>query len=447
MKTPIVDFVQAYADGGTLRLHMPGHKGVARLGMEPYDITEIKGADSLFEADGIIAESEANAASLFGSGATFYSTEGSSHCIRGMLSLALLEAKKRGDAPLILAGRNAHKTFITACGMLGLDVAWIYPDEEESYLSCSIGAAKLDALLAETEVKPMALYVTSPDYLGQRCDLASLAEVCHRYDMLLLVDNAHGAYLHFLPEPIHPMDLGADMCCDSAHKTLPVLTGGAYLHLSKKLSDSYAEQTKGVLSMFGSTSPSYLILASLDGCNRYLEQGYRELLAAYIEKAEALKARLAAHGFVLVGNEPMKMTIDAKAYGYRGDALAELLRNGGIECEFADGDYTVLMLTPDIGDVALEKLEACLMAIPQRAAIFDPAPKACLLERVLPIRDAMLAARERMCLDLAEGRILASVNVGCPPAVPIAVCGERLTGSIIDAMRYYGIDSVDVVIE
>lgn len=448
MKKPIWDFVRTYAESDIMRLHMPGHKGVPELGMEAYDITEIQGADSLFEADGIIAESEANAALLFGSKATFYSTEGSSLCIRAMLYLALLDAKKRGISPRILAGRNVHKTFVSACGMLGIDVEWIYPDEEETYLSCTLDAAKLHDVLSKIDTKPTALYVTSPDYLGRQCDLAALAEICHRHEMLLLVDNAHGAYLHFLPEPAHPMDLGADMCCDSAHKTLPVLTGGAYLHISKRIDDTTVEQASGALAIFASTSPSYLILSSLDACNTYLSDGYRALLSSYSDRIATLKVKLNEHGYRLVENEPLKITFDVKAYGYCGEEFADLLRESNCECEFADRDYTVLMLTPGIGEDELVRLEQCLYDIPKKCAINERAPKICRrLESMMPMRDAMLTARERVSLDAAAGRILASVHVGCPPAVPIAICGERLTDEAVEVMRYYRIREVDVVIE
>ena len=231
MDTPICDFVRDYAERNTLRLHMPGHKGKALLGMEALDLTEISGADSLYEADGIIRESEKNAGTLFGAH-TFYSTEGSSQCIRAMLYLAVLHAKQMGRRPLIAAGRNAHKTFLSAAALLDFDIQWLWPGEGESYLSCKIGAAELDAALTVMPEKPAAVYLTSPDYLGNMVDIKNVAEVCHRHGSLLLVDNAHGAYLKFLPESRHPMDLGADLCCDSAHKTLPVLTGGAYLHIA-----------------------------------------------------------------------------------------------------------------------------------------------------------------------------------------------------------------------
>ena len=232
MNTPICDFVRSYAAKDPLRLHMPGHKGRPVLGPEALDITEVEGADVLYHARGIIRESEENAASLFGTAATFYSTEGSSLCIRAMLHLALLQAKEEGREPLILAGRNAHKTFLSAIALLDLEVEWLYPSQEAGLLSCPVEPAQLEAAFAG-ERKPTAVYVTAPDYLGNLLDIRALAELCHRHGALLLVDNAHGAYLHFLPQPIHPMDLGADLCCDSAHKTLPVLTGGAYLHISR----------------------------------------------------------------------------------------------------------------------------------------------------------------------------------------------------------------------
>ena len=234
--TPICDFVRGYAQSGTARLHMPGHKGRAFLGCEEADITEIAGADELYEASGIIAQSEANAARLFGTAQTFYSTEGSSQCIRAMLALAM-QAAPGGGRPLLLAARNAHKALLYAAALLDFDVEWLWPEPGETgtLCSCPVSAAQLAAALrrqAGQGRRPFGVYVTSPDYLGGLQDLPALAEVCRAHRVPLLVDNAHGAYLHFLPGGSrHPVALGAAMCCDSGHKTLPVLTGGAYLHL------------------------------------------------------------------------------------------------------------------------------------------------------------------------------------------------------------------------
>jgi len=448
MNTPICDFVRRYAEKKTLRLHMPGHKGVSFLGMEQLDLTEISGADSLYEAEGIIAESEANASVLFGY-PTYYSTEGSSQCIRAMLYLALLHGKKTGKRPLIAAARNVHKTFISAAALLDLDVMWLYPTEECSYLSCPIDAAAVDACFTEAAEKPIALYLTSPDYLGNTADISAMAKVCHRHGVLLLVDNAHGAYLRFLSPSCHPMDLGADLCCDSAHKTLPVLTGGAYLHTSPALAIP-PEEVKASLALFGSTSPSYLILQSLDAANAYLADGYREKLAAFIDAAAALKARLSEKGFPLIGVEPLKITILSKPYGYTGCALAEALMRKDIVCEFSDPDHLVLMLTPEVGEVGLAQLEQALCALPRCddlrgllgvPPVFSPA------EQVISIRDASLSPSELVPVRDSEGRILAAATVGCPPAVPILVCGERIDKNAIECFGYYGIWECRVVIE
>ena len=190
MDTPICDFARDYGSKDNIRLHMPGHKGKNQLGVEHLDITEIDGADSLYEASGIIQKSEENASRLFGC-PTFYSTEGSSQCIRAMLYLAVLWAKERGKPPVIAAGRNAHKTFLTGAALLDLDVRWLYPKNGGSYLSCNLTPEAVEAALEQET--PTAVYLTSPDYLGNVADIAGIAEVCHRHGTLLLVDNAHGA--------------------------------------------------------------------------------------------------------------------------------------------------------------------------------------------------------------------------------------------------------------
>ena len=345
MNTPICDFAREYSGKNPLRLHMPGHKGVSFLGCEEYDITEIPGADSLYEADGIIAESEENASRLFGC-RTYYSTEGSSQCIRAMLYLAMLHAKAQGKRMHVAAARNAHKVFLSGAAMLDFDVTWLYPDEGETYLSCDISAGTVERFLKEQGGEITALYLTSPDYLGNVADIRGISEVCRKYHVLLLVDNAHGAYLKFLPDSLHPIDLGADICCDSAHKTLPVLTGGAYLHISPSVEGTVGGDVKRALALFGSTSPSYLILQSLDMANRYIAEGYPSQLADFCAEVARCKKKLCEHGYVFSGDEPLKLTIKAKEYGYRGAELAQILEKEGIICEFADPDHTVLMLTP-----------------------------------------------------------------------------------------------------
>ena len=429
MDTPICDFAARYARSGAARLHMPGHKGIGPLGIEQLDITEIPGADSLYEAAGIIAQSEANASSLFGC-PTFYSTEGASQCIRAMIYLCLLQAKKEGRRPLIAAGRNAHKVLLSAAALLDVDIHWLYGAEDASYLSCPITASELDQTLSGMAEKPVAVYLTTPDYLGNMADVAALARVAHDHGCLLAVDCAHGAYLKFLPKSLHPMDLGADLCCSSAHKTLPVLTGGAYLHTSPALRAG----AKTALALFGSTSPSYLILQSLDAANRILDKAFPAELAATVRAVETMKARLCDFDFI--GNEPMKLTLRTASYGYTGLEFAELLRQRDVECEFADPDHVVFMIS-NVTD--LPSLEAALISIPKKQALDRQRPRLYHPKKAISIREATLCPHVTLPLSLCEGRILAAATLGCPPAVPIAVCGELLDREVLERMRYYGI--------
>ena len=443
METPICDFVRQYAESRTLRAHMPGHKGTGPLGCEHLDLTEISGADSLYEADGIIRQSEENASRLFGC-PTFYSTEGSSQCIRAMLYLAVLDAQRQGRAPKIAAARNVHKTFLSGAALLDLDVVWLYPKESAGYLSGTVDLPHLEAVL-KTE-HPTAVYLTSPDYLGNVADIAAMAEICHRHGALFLVDNAHGAYLRFLTPSQHPMDLGADICCDSAHKTLPVITGGAYLHLSSSLPPMFRAQAKAALSLFGSTSPSYLILQSLDAVNPYLCD-HPQRLGDFVKEVEALKSVLTAYGYKLYGQEPLKITLHTKPFGYTGIEMAALLRERNVICEFYDPDYLVMMVTPETGREGLKRLETALLSIPQKAPVTAKPPRFRQTERVCSVREAMLSPAERVEASACDGRVLAAATVGCPPAVPILACGERIDAHTIACFQYYGITQCLVLAE
>ena len=465
MNTPIVDFVRRYAASGTSRLHMPGHKGCGPLGCEALDITEIKGADELYEAEGVIAQSEANATALFGTAHTYYSTEGSSQCIRAMLALALRGAKPTGQRPVLCAARNAHKALLYAAALLDFDIQWLWPaaDAAGALCSCPITPAALETALTAGEragQAPFAVYVTSPDYLGGVQDVAGLAKVCTAYGLPLLVDNAHGAYLRFLPGELHPIAQGAAMCCDSAHKTLPVLTGGAYLHLGPSAPVQDEATVRNTLNLFGSTSPSYLILQSLDVANAALAGEWPRQLAECCELLETLRQALNAFapGFALAGNtpdrEPLKLTLDAAAVGYTGGELADYLRTRAIECEYADPRYVVLMPTPANTAEDFARLREALLTLPKRpllavqsdAALFRAlAREQAETPPKCTIREAIFAPQELIPAVDALGRTCAMPTVSCPPAIPITVSGEVVTPAAVQLMERYGITKISVL--
>ena len=426
MNTPICDFVENYIEENKVRLHMPGHKGKGFLGFEKYDITEITGADSLYHAEGIISQSEENATALFGSGKTLYSTEGSSHCIRAICHLVKaynakeIEEGKVGN--YILATRNAHSSFISACVLNDIDV------------SC----------LRSVQKKPICVYVTSPDYLGNMCNISTLSHVCERHGTLLVVDNAHGAYLRFLENDLHPITNGATLCCDSAHKTLPVLTGGAYLHVSKNAPAFFKENAKGALALFGSTSPSYLTLCSLDRVNRYLSDGYRERLNTFIENLHSKLSHFAFCTLHSASSEPMKITFEARKLGYRGEEFAKILEEHGISCEFYDDDFVVLMPTPENGE-EIDRLMGILNGIEIKEPLAVEPVNVTPPKKVLTPRQAAFAPRERVTIDHALGRVLAVSSVSCPPAVSLIVGGEEFNQSTIELCKKYGFSEFFVV--
>ncbi len=445
MNTPIADFVRGYAKQNKTRFHMPGHKGESFLGCEALDITEVAGADSLYEANGIIAESEANATELFGTGRTLYATEGSSQCIRAMLYLAL-NAQKHGTKPMIVATRNVHKSFVYAAAVLDCEVLWLRQEGDmHSLCSCDVSPQKLEETLESLEEPPAAVYVTSPDYLGGQLDIRALAEVCHRHGTILAVDNAHGAYLHFLKTSQHPMDLGADICCDSAHKTLPVLTGGAYLHISKHAPENFREYAKHAMALFGSTSPSYLVLASLDLCNRYLAEDYTDTLASTIKEIALLRDELRLAGWQVEDTEPLKLTVHIPMQP-GGSNVAKRLRQYQIECEYADMEYVVCMMTPENTSEDFKRL---LDAFGENHTSYLTETKLAvpLCKSKMTIREAIFAKQELVSVTAAAGRICGSPTVSCPPAIPIVVSGELIDKTAVKLFQYYGIETVMVVKE
>lgn len=442
MKTPIVSFLKSYQEKSPVRMHMPGHKGAGILGFEGMDLTEIYGADELFAAEGIIKESEQNASSLFGC-PTYYSTQGSTLCIQTMCTILCQDAKSKGKKPKILAGRNAHRSFIHAAALLDFDIVWLYGNSD--YLSCKINAEDLEKKIVENN--PTAIYLTNPDYLGNLLDIKSLASICKKHDVLLAIDNAHGAYLRFLEPSLHPIDLGADLCCDSAHKTLPVLTGGAYLHLSESLNQVWKNDVKHFMEYFSSTSPSYLIMASLDAANEVLDTAFKKSLSECIQRVDGLKNTLIQHGYTILSGEPMKITISTKEFGYTGNEIANLLMESDIYPEFYDSDYIVLMPSPYNTKDDLKRLETCLCKIERKSVVFNSFPKLERARKVMNVRQALFAPSTMIEVSKSLGQVCSSVSVSCPPAILPVIPGEVISESSIEVMKYYGIETVRVVKE
>lgn len=445
MDTPICDFVNSYANSSPLRLHMPGHKGIEYLGYEKYDITEIDGADTLYSGDGIILKSEKNASKLFCTQKTLYSTEGSSLSIKAMLYLAYLYAKSKNQKPTILAFRNVHKSFINGASLLDIDVNWIYPETFSEILSCIVSTTQLEKEILNQKILPTAVYVTSPDYLGNIADIEGYSKICKKYNILLLVDNAHGAYLAFSQKQNHPIKLGADICCDSAHKTLPVITGGGYLQISKQAPKIILDNAESAMQLFASTSPSYLIMASLDNFNG-IANDFKDKLNNFEKLILKLKQKLISKGYDLVGNETLKITIKTKPYGYIGKDFATILLSKKIVCEFYDNDFIVMMFSPYIKNNDLDKITETLLNIPQKTQIEIMPPKQIKAKKILSIKDAMLNPSKTVKVDNALGKVLASANISCPPAIPIAIAGEEINKECIEALKYYGIEECKISI-
>lgn len=441
MNTPVYDFLEKLNNSDMLRCFMPGHKGkcsINKLAMlYKLDITEIKGADSLFEAEGIIAQSEKNASELFGTASTVYSATGSTLCIQAMLTIMKWEQRK------IFAVRNVHRSFLNAVALLDIDVEWIYPEYSGGIMSGEINLDELENILKSYNEKS-CVYVTSPDYTGKLADIEKISEICHRYNARLLVDNAHGALLAFLENNIHPINLGADLCCDSAHKMLPSLTGGAYLHTSQK---EYAKILKKAMLLFASTSPSYLVMMSLDLCNDYIASRIKSDIKRNMLYISDIKNKF-SEKLYFVDGEPFHLTIKAMESGFDGREFADYLREKNVECEYADFEFTVLLMSPVNSESDFLRLADSLEYALQKVSAVDVSEeKFCLVktQKVMSIRSAVFAESEEISVDLAEGRICAETNVPCPPAIPIAVSGEVITKDIINIYKKYGILSLNVV--
>lgn len=430
MDTPFLDKIQQLARLRA-RFFMPGHKGnpaaMPAFGQVlPYDITEIEGADDLSHPSAELAESEANMSRIYGSGATLYSASGSSSSICAMLALFV------GEGGQVIMQRGCHVSAIRALAFLDATPHWLLPQEGR------LTPTLVQAALQNTGAK--AVYITSPNYYGQMPDIAALAAVCHQHGAVLLVDNAHGAHLRFLQPNRHPISLGADACADSAHKTLPCLTPAAMLHLAD---NQLAEEARSALNLFSSTSPSYLVLQSLDWAAGLLQSTPPDFEGTTARLAKV--ANTAAH-LLQYSDDPLRLCLRPALGGWEAEEINRALIAAGIHPELADSHYIVLMASPYNTDEDFALLAKTLAPFTLRAPLKTQPFNLFLPPMRCPLRKALFAHKKEV-LPVAQsiGHIAADLFAPCPPGVPVVLPGEEITPAVAAALLAGGISHINVL--
>ncbi|MDR0406160.1 MAG: aminotransferase class I/II-fold pyridoxal phosphate-dependent enzyme [Clostridiales bacterium] len=413
---------------GAARFFTPGHNGGKSLSLR-YDVTELAGTDNLRRPSGIIRAAEQNAAAVFGALRTYFLVNGSSVGLHALI----MSVCKRGDT--LIVDRNCHVSVINALVLSDIRPVYIYPAHNGAFgVSAVVAPGEVELAFRENP-SAKGVLITSPTYYGVCSDIYAIAEITHKYHGTLLVDEAHGA--HFPFSPLLPQS--ALMCCadgvvQSAHKTLPCITQGAMLHLgSGRIPPSAVREN---LNLLQTTSPSYLILSSIDDAVTEMRRGGAARLANVIGICGALRDKLDATGKFrcLRSDDPTRLVIHA---GEHARAAAEKLRKlHRVIIEMCDGSNLVLIVKAAHGSRDLQRLEHALLSIaqtlPPLAERRNPAPPR--PAPALPPAEAYYSETEVISVKAAVGRISARAVYQTPPCVCLLAPGERVTAEVADAL-------------
>ena len=437
--------------------HMPGHKrnaGIAGVSL-PYgiDITEIDGFDDLHHADGILKEAQERAAKVYGADETRFLVNGSTV---GILS-AILGSVDKGDR--ILVARHCHKSVYHAVELNELRPCYLYPEfEEDMHLNMEISVSAVKTALMEyPDIR--AVVIVSPTYDGVISDIASIAEIVHEKGIVLIVDEAHGAHLGFHPYfPGNALSKGADVVIHSVHKTLPSLTQTALLHVRGERADR--ERIFRYLDMLQSSSPSYVLMASIEQCIRMLEERLDELFVPYAERLAVLRDDLKSMKCLKLLEsgqyDRSKLVISTGRTGLTGRELYEILLDEyHLQMEMAAGTYVIAMTSVADTEEGFERLRKALFEIDARlsskgrserkAADTDLLNRIPVNEQMMTPSEARKAADERsrshapvrVKWQQSEGMIAAEYAYLYPPGSPLVVPGERISEELIRLIGAY----------
>ena len=441
--------LQRYGREDAIPMHMPGHKRNEALA--PYlkalgaglDITEIDGFDDLHGAEGILRRGMERAAQLWGAKRSFYLVNGSTCGILAAIHAVL------GQGGSAIVARNCHKSVYHGLELCGITPHFLLPPVESRFGICgSIAPAEVERAL-QTHPDVRLVIVTSPTYEGVVSDIRAIADVAHRHHAVLLVDEAHGAHLGMGNFPAGAVACGADVVIQSAHKTLPSLTQTALLHLQGELVDP--ERVAHSLEIFETSSPSYLLMASLDSCvallleqGQHLLQEWNASLQAFGQEVCSLQhlrilGYTAAPDSSVYALDPSKIVISTAGTSATGpELMGSLRKEANIELEMAASDYVIAMT--GMGDTA-DTFHALARALCKADRMVQTSPSAAvrpdlqLPRRLCSAQEAVFGAREKCPLDKAAGRVSAGYVWAYPPGIPLLVPGEEIDAALLSVFK------------
>lgn len=440
----LLDSLKTYADSDYLPMHMPGHK--RRMGEmgNPFfiDITEIDGFDDLHNAKGILKEAQKRAADIYHAEETYYLINGST---AGVLSAVSGSVSFGGK---ILLARNSHKSAYHAALLRGLTVHYLYPQSIDRWgINGGILPADVDNML-QKEPGIEAVMLTSPTYDGVVSDVREIARIAHHYGVPLIVDAAHGAHFPFSSYfPEDAVSAGADIVIHSLHKTLPSLTQTALLHLNGNLIDK--EKIKNFLDIYQTSSPSYVLMASIDTCIKWAAE-HRDAFESFCKRLEGLLESLREMNCLTLievpGMDITKVLISVQGLPISGLELAERLRSTyHIEVEMACSSYLCAITTVADREEDLSRLQTALLEIDKgllatKQSNKKSAPKtesALRTKSVCTLLKASEAEKEQCALSDAKGRISGDFVALYPPGIPLLAPGEVISEEMILRIRSY----------
>lgn len=454
MNTPIFNALTEYMDKKGVSFHMPGHKGKNTLidwgKYIPYiDVTEIEGMDNLHNPTGIIEESQRLSAKAFHAEKTFFSVNGTT----GGIYIALAAATDPGDK--ILIQRNCHKSVYNGIILNRLIPEYIYPHYNKKYnLITGINPEDIELILSkDSDIK--AVVVTYPTYYGICSNIEEISRIVHKYNKILIVDEAHGSHFVFSPHlPISSLEAGADIVVQSTHKTLPSFTQTSMIHVGTDRVN--IDKLKTMSSLYQTTSPSYIFMASLDIAREYMETKGEEKLDSLFENIDYTLNRIRHMNnvFVFEGDAEDdtiwdfdKTKIILRINGMKGTELQRVLnKKYNIQLEMADYYYGLILTTLMNDREDFEKLISALTNIkkidkniPTLSVDFPP------VNQILSPWEAFYGNKEECKLKDAVGKVSGEFVVPYPPGVPLICPGEEITPEIYEKIRFLKENSVEII--